>query len=302
MPQLKALGIPPDISDVESNLTFNPAAHLTLPAESAALQQTRQASNFGPAMAGLRTNQGGQLPPQRPDENQSFMGQHLTGPSRNQAMVDRMRADLGMSPEAAGDASISQSQLEAEHGPHEAFAHMIEQMKASAPATAAGVTARGQLAVKEAELSGARERELQGYQHIQDFLNSGMAYPGTTLSTPGGFTIRTAAPSQMLPPGVGGAAQKELDDARKALASLPTGGISGQFEEAKGLLSGKSLAQHRAELQQKINDLERQLGVSPSTGATPPAPAQPQTGHPPASGGTGQWITLPSGRRVYREQ
>lgn len=280
-------------ADVTPNVKPSPW-HFTSPEEHQQLEQTRQDANTYPALAGLQANQ--PRFPQAREGSTSFMGQTLTGTSRNQAMVDRMRADLGMAPEGLGDASVSQANLEAEHGPHEAFAHMIEQMKAQAPVSAAQAAAHGQLAVKQAELQGQREFEQQGYQQLQDLLDQNKLAAGTTLSTPRGFTVRTSAPSQMLPAGVGAPAQKELDDARKQLAALPVGGVAGQFEELKGVVSGKSLSQRRQELQQKISDLERQLGVPPASGAVP------QGSIPPTASQGGQWISLPSGGRVYREQ
>jgi hypothetical protein len=266
--------------------------HFTTPAEHNQLETTRREANTYPALEGLKT--GSYQPPPTTD-NGSFMGTKFSTPSRNQAAVDFMRSKLGLEPEAPGVAG-SQAALESVYKPESEFRDMLELLKAKSPLAAAQIQQQTQLGVEGLRQKGYEDR----YNELMNMMRMGGIPAGQSVSLPGGGGVRNAPASMSVPQGAGGPAQQRLQKLIQERNNLPAPGSIGRVLGSPGeLISGVSQEQRRQQLDQEIEALQKELGMSsgqtgPSQQTVPNAKVGPPQG--------AQRIVLPSGAIVYREQ
>ncbi len=243
--QLRVPGIPSDsaIRDIEAN-TINPSAHWTTPAEESGWGQTSRMAGTDSVLEGLRSAQPQPAPPP-------------PLPMRNQAMVEMYAKKMGLGPEATSGA-ISERDLQQAEQEFSRHQDEIERLHAMAPMETERLRGANALATEAARIKGQQSLENTGFEQLQQLMSGGKIDPGTMVSTPKGFSFRTANPNQMLPMGVGGSAQKELIRLRNLRDNLPMPGSLGAAGRDLGkLFNGVSLAQQRASYDQQIAALEQ---------------------------------------------
>lgn len=255
--QLKTPGVPsPSVIQAAEDASVDPSAHWTTPTEQSGWGATRSVANTDSVLNGLR----GALPVEATKAPLQM---------RNQAAVEALAHKLGLGPSAT-NGSVSQADLEAADAQVSKFPEEMERLKASAPLDVARTQGQNQLAAERMRLQGQKDADQLEFQQLQQFLAAKKLDPGTTLSTHNGFTVRTAAPNQMLPTGEAGRDQAEIQAIDKMLMNMPADdSFMGRMGGAQDAFSGTSNADRRDALMKRKSELMNR--ISP-TGLAPTAP------------------------------